>query len=119
MTMNSDDQLNSLIGVLRDMRVTGERFVLSFDKIAQAMAGIHETYKEQVAKQFPQRSAEVREAVVTRVPTQEDRIREQQGASIAPIADWLDLEAGEEDDIGVREREWLAKQRHAGTEEDR
>jgi hypothetical protein len=85
-----------------------ERFVVSFEKIAVALEGLNDTHKRIYERQFPQRS-EVREAVVTRVPTEEDRIRETQGASNVPIGDWLaDIEE-EEENIGFREQEWISR----------
>jgi hypothetical protein len=109
----TDEQIN----------VFAERLVLSFEKVALALEGLNETYRRQFAKQYPERR-EVREAIVTRVPTREDKIREEQGASDRPLSEWLsDIEDEEEsagaDDIGVREREWLAAQRRiAGAEEN-
>ena len=94
--MMTPDQLNSFC----------ERFVVSFEKIAFALEGLNETYRQIYEKQFPERR-EVREAVVSRVPTEEDRIREAQGASNMSIGDWLSDIAEQEDNIGVREREWI------------
>jgi hypothetical protein len=99
----TDDQLNSFT----------ERFVLSFEKLALALEGLNETYRRQYASQYPERR-EVREAVVTRVQSEEDRIREAQGASSKPLSAWLSEVEDEEEEaefIGVREREWLDAQR--------
>jgi len=108
----TDDQINAF----------AERFVLSCEKVAAALEGLNETYRQHHKKLFPERK-EVRDAVMTRVPTREDKIREEQGASAAPLADWLsDIEREEEEaeDIGVREREWLQGQKlDAGSQEDR
>lgn len=104
------------------------RLVLSFEKMARALDGLNETYKRHYAKEYPDRP--FREAVVTRVPTEEDKIREAQGAGGNSIDKWLsDLEDEEEQereqDIGVRERQWLdaqepspaqAQKRDAGSE---
>jgi hypothetical protein len=96
------DQINSFC----------ERFVVSCEKIALALEGIHETRRQQFQRQYPERR-EVREAKVTRVPSEEDRIREAQGASDAPLDEWLSEIVQEEDEeqfIGVRERGWLDAQ---------
>jgi hypothetical protein len=98
----TDDQLIALT----------ERFVVAWEKIASALEGLNETCRRDHEKKFPERS-QVREAVVTRVPSREDLLREAQGASSAPLSEWLsDVEQEERDaeDIGVREREWLEAQ---------
>jgi hypothetical protein len=94
-----------------------ERLVLSFEKMASALEGLNETQRRSFAKQFPERG-EIREAVVSRVPTAEDRIRESQGASGTSLDEWLSgIEEESEEDIGVREREWLEGQKRvAGAE---
>jgi hypothetical protein len=98
------------------------RLVLSFEQIARALNGLNETYKRHFAKQYPDRP--FREAVVTRIPTEEDKIREAHGAGGGSrIEDWLsELDEEErqerEGDIGVREREWLdAQEHHAGSKD--
>jgi hypothetical protein len=99
----TDDQLCAFV----------ERFVLSSERIAEALEGLNETYRQHYQKLYPQRR-EVRDAVVTRVQTEEDRIREAQGASAEPLNRWLsevDDEEAESEFIGVREREWLDAQR--------
>lgn len=85
-----------------------KRFVSALEKIASALAGIDDTKKRQFDKDYPA-PRERREAIVTTVPSEEDRIREQHGAGNAPIEDWLS-ELGGEEFIGVREREFLARQ---------
>jgi len=109
----TDDQLNAFV----------DRFALSFEKIAAAMEGLNETYRRHYERLYPERT-QVREAVVTHVPTEEDKIREAQGASDQPLEDWLTDIQGEEEQVqfaGVREREWLAAKRreedHEGSEE--
>ena len=109
----TEDQLNAL----------ADRFVSSFEKIAAALEGMSETYRRQHEKQYPDRG-QVREAIVTRVQTEEDRIREAQGASVKPLSGWLSEVEDEEEEskhIGVREREWLDAQKregdHQGVEE--
>jgi hypothetical protein len=90
-----------------------ERLVASFERIATALEGLHETYRWQYKKQYPQRR-EVREAVVTRVQNEEDRIREAQGTDGRPIDRWLSEVEDEEEEggfAGVRERAWLDAQK--------
>jgi hypothetical protein len=86
-----------------------ERLVVAFEQIATALRGIHDTEEKQFGKQWPERK-EVRQAVYSRIPNEEDRIREEQGAgdSSQPIEDWYsDLDAA---GIGDREREFLNAQ---------
>lgn len=83
-----------------------ERLVAAFEKIANALTGIYETQQGQFAKQWPERK-EIRDAVKTRVPTEEDLIREQHGASSESIQEWLHVP--EEEFFGSREREFIER----------
>ena len=75
-----------------------ERLVAAFEQIAEALAGIDDTQKKQFVRQWPE-PGKRREAIVTRVPSEEDLIREEQGASDEPIEEW----------IGIREKEFLGR----------
>ncbi len=86
------------------------RLVEAFERIAEALAGIHETTQRALAKHWPE-PKERREAVVSRVPTEEDLIRERHGAGDKSTDEWLTLV--EEEAIGEREREFLARQKEA------
>jgi hypothetical protein len=95
----SDDQLNAFV----------ERFVVSFEKLGAALEGLNETYRRHFERLYPERPLR-REAVVTRVPTEEDRLREAQGADSKPLDRWLSEVEDEEQErefVGVREREWI------------
>jgi hypothetical protein len=95
----TDDQINAF----------AERLVVAFETIASALEGLNENYGRHLGVLHPE-PRQYREAVVTRVPSEEDRIREAQGADgSASVDDWLsDIEREEEEqDFGVREREWL------------
>ena len=85
-----------------------ERLVAAFEQIATALTGIYGTQEKQFAKQWPERK-EAHEAVYSRVPTEEDRIREEHGASDGSLKDWLTFPE-EEGYIGEREREFLTAQ---------
>jgi hypothetical protein len=105
----TDDQMNAFV----------ERFVLSFEKIGTALEGLNETYRRHLDKHYPARP-ERREAVVSRVQTEEDKIREAQGASAEPLDQWLsevEDEEAEREFVGVRERNWLDAQKRKGAEE--
>ena len=88
-------------------RALEERLVTAFENIANALAGIYDTQEKQFAKQWPDKK-EGRDAVYTRLPTDEDLIREEQGASDASLADWLSIP--DEKPIGPREKEFLEQQ---------
>ena len=79
-----------------------ERLVAAFEQMATALTGIHDTQEKQFAKQWPERK-EVREAVYSRVPTEEDILREQHGASDETTEEWLTIK----EYVGPREREFL------------
>jgi hypothetical protein len=113
----TDDQLLSFV----------ERFALCCERYATALEGLNDTYRRHLEKLYPERPQR-REAVVTRVQTEEDRIREAHGASNRPLEEWLsdvEDEEAESSFVGVREREWLDAQKpreeregdHGGAEE--
>jgi hypothetical protein len=106
----TDDQLNAF----------ADRFISSFEKIAAAMEGLNETYRRHLEKLYPEPKP-YREAVVTRVQTAEDKIREAHGAGVQPLDQWLSEVQDEEEQnefIGVREREWLSGQKREGDNEE-
>lgn len=90
-----------------------ERLIVALEKIAIAFAGIDDTGKKQFAKQWPE-PKEFREAVYSRVPTEEDRLREEHGVTDESLKEWLTVPK-EEELLGPREREFLRRQ-NAGTE---
>lgn len=81
-----------------------ERLIIALERVAQALAGIDETKRREFARRWPE-PKEWREAVVTRIPTEEDLIREAHGASDETFAEWLNP-TEEEEFVGEREREW-------------
>ena len=88
-----------------------DRIAESFERIATALEGIHEFSKKYATKHFPDARVP-RDAVITRVPTEDDLIRESQGSSPKSLDDWLSElteEVEEEDIIGPREREFLER----------
>ena len=96
-----------------------ERTAAAWDSIAHALAGINvsiQKFQRRYASD-PRSKDDAREAVVTRIPTDEDRAKENQGASDRPIGEWFDLEEPEEE-IGPRERQFL-EERRAKTERER
>lgn len=93
-----------------------ERVAISFEKIAWSLEGLYGIQKQRFAREYPER--EHRDAVVSRVPTDEDRIRSAQGQSDKSIGEWLG-DLGESEYVGSREREFIeAKKRDAGSRID-
>jgi hypothetical protein len=87
-----------------------EKYATAQETFALAMQGIYEEAKRVTHRLWPER-AELREAIVTRVPTAEDKAREDQGATdTRPIREWA-TSFGNDEVIGVREREYLERQR--------
>lgn len=93
------------------------RLVHAVEQIAAALEGIHVTRQKEFERKFrdPQK---FREAIVTRVPTEEERIREALGTSTNSLEEWLG-ELGEEELIGVREREFLERSSKAYKTEEK
>lgn len=85
-----------------------ERLVIAFESIAKSLAGIDESVKKAISKYSPE-PREPRQAVVTRVPNEDDRNRSAQGASEEPIKEWLADLGGEF--IGEREKAFLEEQK--------
>ena len=87
-----------------------ERLALSFDKIAKALEGLHEEARKS-GKRFWPEPGQQKEAVLSRVPTEEDKIKELQGSGDdIPINQWLEDLGDPEGDAGIvgeRSRQWV------------
>ena len=109
----SDEQQTGEIQIERLIAVL-ERGVAAFESIAVSFSGINVSMQK-IQRRYapdPRRPEDVREAVVSRVPTPEDIAKEAQGASDKPIGEWLNLDDVEEE-IGPREKEFLERQQRA------
>ena len=85
-----------------------DRLVVGFERIASALEGLHEEIRKAGKRYWPE-PGQQREVIVSRVQTEEDRIRERQGASLS-TEQWLrNLPEPEEDPriVGERSRQWL------------
>lgn len=93
-----------------------ERLVRAWEDIARSLGRIATIGQAFYDKLYPEKR-EYREAIVTRVPTREDKIKERQGANDSTLADWLANVADEdqEEGIGPRERAFLDEQRSAAS----
>ena len=90
--------------------VVAERLAASFDKIAVALEGLHEEARKAGKRYWPE-PGQQKEAIVSHVPTEEDRIRERQGIDEGkPIDEWLSDLGDPEGDAGIvgeRSRQWI------------
>jgi hypothetical protein len=87
----------------------GERLIVSFESIAEALKGICDELKRAGTKFWPDPKPQ-RESVVSRVPTDEDRAKESLGQDAKPIETWIKwIDEPEEDDgaIGERSKQWI------------
>jgi hypothetical protein len=86
-----------------------ERLVVSFELIAKSLEGLHEEIKQAGTRYWP-RPGQQKEAVLSHVPTEEDRIKERQGSGDdRPIKEWLSELGDPEGDAGIvgeRSRQW-------------
>jgi hypothetical protein len=85
------------------------RLVVSFERIGIALEGLHEEAKR-AGKRFWPEPGQQREAVLTRVETEEDRAKKRLGLADESITikEWLDLGDPESDAyIGERTAQWL------------
>lgn len=97
-----------------------ERLVVSFEKIAKALGGLNEQARRAGKRYWPE-PREQKEAVVSRVPTEEDKIKERQGSgNNVPIEQWLtDLGPPEDDEpIGERTRQWIEDHKKESQKQD-
>jgi hypothetical protein len=85
-----------------------ERFVVSFEKIAKALEGIHEEAKRAGSKYWPH-PREQRQSVLTRVGEDKERELRLQGARRRTIEEVIDpnIEEVPDEEIGERTRQWL------------
>lgn len=80
-----------------------------FGRLVQSFESIAESLKRWCDHEFPERR-EPRDAVVSRIKTEEDLAKERQGASTGPISEWF---GGFEDKeyVGVYEKAFLEEER--------
>ena len=85
-----------------------ERLVSAWEGIAKGLGDLHEIARQAISKQWPE-ARPTREAVISRLPSAEDKIKAQTGNTDGPIDEWLG-EFDPEEEIGPREREFLKNQ---------
>jgi hypothetical protein len=85
-----------------------ERLVSAWEGLVKAVGDLNETARSAISKQWPE-SRQPREAIISRILTAEDKIKAQTGNTDGPIDEWLG-EFDPEEEIGPREREFLAAQ---------
>jgi len=84
------------------------RLVVAWERVASALEGLHEETKR-AGKRFWPEPGQQREAVLTRVETEEDRAKKRLGLAdeSIPINEWLDIGDTGEEYIGERTAQWL------------
>ena len=85
-----------------------ERLVVAWEGLAKELGDLNETVRTAIAKQWPEPKP-VREAITSRIPTVEDKIKAQTGNTDGPIEEWLG-EFDADDEIGPREWAYLEAQ---------
>lgn len=99
-----------------------ERIALSYERIADSqerssrnLEGLYAIAERFYRKQFPDRPP-VREAKVTKVQSDQEKVREQlQRSENMSTQDWIDELVGSKGEfVGEREREWLQNHPEAG-----
>lgn len=90
-----------------------ERIVKAFEeaadalrRIARAHEGIEQWAKDAVAKTWPEPKIP-REAKVSHVPTEEEKLKESQRGTEESDGDWIAGLSADEEFIGERERQWI------------
>jgi hypothetical protein len=81
-----------------------EKLSEAFDFIAGSLETIAKTAEKNYAKQYPAKQRNVK-ATVTRVKSDEDKLKEEQGQSDENLREWTTLE--EKEEPGPREKAWL------------
>jgi hypothetical protein len=89
-----------------------ERIVAAWEALANRLGEWNEIAKTAIAKQWPE-PRERRDAVISKLPTEEDKLKAQTGNTSGPIEDWLG-EFDPEEEVGPREREWREKHGETG-----
>jgi len=85
-----------------------ERLIASWEAIARGLGEFNEIARGAISKQWPE-ARERRDAIVTKLLTPEEKLKVKTGNTDGPIDEWLG-EFDPEDEIGPREREFLARQ---------
>ena len=73
-----------------------ERVLAALETIGSSLARLAKAYEERLAKEHPPAKIP-REAVISKIPDEEERTREEQGASDEPIEEWVGLREAEFD----------------------
>src|ERR1700677_2485075 len=90
-----------------DNEELNERFVAAWEGIAKALEGLHDEAKRAGNRYWPCQR-EQREAIISRVETDEEREKKLQGAWRRTAEEITDPDAEEGDEvIGERPRQWL------------
>ena len=86
-----------------------ERLVAAWEALARGLGEWNEIARTAIGKQWPD-AREARPAVVSRIPTSEDKLKKETGNTDGPIDQWLG-EFDPEEEIGPREKDFLERER--------
>ena len=75
-----------------------ERLTLAFERIADSLVKLATLSENRFDKEYPAKKVPL-DVTLTRIPNEEDRIREDQGATGEPLEEW----------IGIREKEVIER----------
>ena len=84
-----------------------ERLVAAWEALAKGLGELNEIARAAIAKQWP-KPKPVREAVISKLPTAEDKLRKETGNTDGSVEEWLG-EFDSEEEIGPREKEFLER----------
>lgn len=82
-----------------------ERIVAAWEALANRLGEWNEIAKTAIGKQWPE-PRERRDAVISKLPTEEDKLKVQTGNTSGPIEDWLSEFDDEQGEVGPREKAW-------------
>ena len=100
MNQDQEDRMLDMLGEL----------ALSFGRIADALEGLNGTATKAGNKFWPEHKTP-REPIITRTPTEEDKVREAQGQDTGKSLDeWLEIPPGEREFVGFHERAFLERE---------
>lgn len=80
-----------------------ERMAEAYDFMAGSLEAIATTLAEHHSKTFPSKRY-ASDATISKIKTDEEKLREEQGQSEETLKEWTSLD---EEEIGPREKKWL------------
>jgi len=82
-----------------------ERLVAAWEALAKGLGELNEIARTAIAKLWPE-PRERRDAVISKLPTEEDKLKKETGNTDGPVAEWLSEFDDEQGEVGPREKAW-------------